>query len=98
MEHRAELFCSPAERRPRGSQRSKFPVSPSLGGQTGHAGRCAGAESAVGERGSSAPSLKENLKKQGINRDIKTARSWEQERPPRAGEVGCRRAGRTRRT
>lgn len=81
-------------------ERVKFPVSPSPhpGSRTGCSGSCAGAQGAVGERGSSASFLKGNFQKQGIHRDSKTTRPREQERPPRAGEAGCLRAGRTCRT
>ena len=47
----------------------------------------------MGEGNVPALSLKENLKKQEINRDSETVRPWEEERSPRAGKPGYRRAG-----
>lgn len=52
----------------------------------------------MGEGNVPALSLKENLKKQEIKRDSETVRPWEEERSPRAGKPGCRRAGKISRT
>ena len=52
----------------------------------------------MGESNIPALSVKENFKKQEINRNDKTVRRWEEERSPRAGKLGCRRAGKTSRT
>lgn len=44
----------------------------------------------MGQGGISCLPLKDNFKKQGINRDRKTARPQESESSPRAGEAGLR--------
>lgn len=52
----------------------------------------------MGESNIPALSLKENFKKQKIYRNGKTVRLWEEESSPRAGKLGCRRAGKMSRT
>ena len=92
----------PRERRQSGSQRNEqsCQVAPQPGGcretLRWRVGSSGGDD--VGEGNVPALSLKENLKKQEVNRDSETVRPWEEERSPRAGKPGCRRAGKMIRT